>query len=175
MYFADIETKQNKKQRESTFPKVTELIISICRNRFGLLVLPKGGKEKYGLIKTSMNTILEADRGEFKYGIWSLQTSQGCGYFCLHFIDEEWCQKMVTVTYTEQYIISFGRAESFIQESWTWKSSFCKHPSIPFHQASHSFFFLFWSHNNSLACHPTKYPSYQCSDSRWILWAAKTT
>lgn len=69
MYFADTETKQNKKQRESTFPKVTELIISICRNRFGLLILPKGRKEKYGLIKTSMNTILEADRGEFKYGI----------------------------------------------------------------------------------------------------------
>ena len=30
-------------------PKVTELIVSKCRNGFGLLILPKDRKGKYGL------------------------------------------------------------------------------------------------------------------------------
>ena len=71
-------------------------------------------------------------------------------------------------------IMPFGRAEIFVYRSWTWKPSFCKHHSIPFHHAFPSFF-LVWSHNTSLACHLAGYPFYQCSGRRWILWAAKTT
>ena len=63
-------------------------------------------------------------------------------------------------TYTEKYIMPFGRVEIFVHRSWTWKSSFCKHYSIPFHHAFPSFF-LVWSHNNSLACHLAGYPFYQ--------------